>query len=76
MEEKQTDIGVIIGRFQVHELHLAHMALIETVLQNHTKVILFLGTSTAIATRKNPLDFKAGFNPETDWKIIHTYLIT
>lgn len=57
MKEKQTEIGVIIGRFQVHELHEAHIALINTVLANHSKVILFLGTTTAIATRKNPLDF-------------------
>lgn len=57
MKEKQTDIGVIVGRFQLHELHEAHIKLIETVLENHDKVILFLGTTSAIATRKNPLDF-------------------
>lgn len=56
MEEKQTDIGVIIGRFQIHELHQAHIDLIETVLSKHEKVIVFLGTSVTI-TRKNPLDF-------------------
>lgn len=57
MKEKQTDIGVIIGRFQIHELHSEHIKLIETVLSNHDKVILFLGTTSAIGTKKNPLDF-------------------
>lgn len=30
MQEKQTDIGVIIGRFQIHELHEAHKELIQS----------------------------------------------
>ena len=55
--EEKYDIGVIIGRFQIHELHVAHKKLIEHVLENHDKVIVFLGISEAINTRKNPLDF-------------------
>jgi len=55
--EKNYDVGVIIGRFQIHELHDAHKGLIEHVIDNHDKVILFLGVSQAINTRKNPLDF-------------------
>jgi len=55
--EKQYDIGVIIGRFQIHELHSEHKKLIEHVLERHDKVILFLGVSPAIHTRKNPIDF-------------------
>ena len=35
MQEKQTDIGVVIGRFQLHELHEAHIELIE----NNTKLL-------------------------------------
>jgi bifunctional NMN adenylyltransferase/nudix hydrolase len=59
MEEvkKKYDIGVIIGRFQIHELHAGHMGVIEHVLDRHDKVILFLGVSQAIGTRKNPLDY-------------------
>lgn len=57
MKEKMTEIGVIIGRFQVHNLHHEHLKLIETVFDNHDKVIIFLGTTTAINTKKNPLDF-------------------
>lgn len=52
-----SDIGVIIGRFQIHELHPAHQELIESVLENHEKVILFLGTTPALGTKKDPLDF-------------------
>lgn len=55
--EKNYDIGVIIGRFQIHELHSEHKKLIEYVLERHDKVIIFLGVSQAIHTRKNPLDY-------------------
>lgn len=59
MEEvrKSYDIGVIIGRFQVHELHEAHKQMIESVLARHNKVILFLGVSPTLSTKRNPLDF-------------------
>lgn len=57
MKEKQNDIGVIIGRFQVHELHTAHINLISTVIENHPKVVILLGTTIAIGTKRNPLDF-------------------
>jgi bifunctional NMN adenylyltransferase/nudix hydrolase len=55
--EKQYDIGVIVGRFQIHELHSEHKKLIEHVLERHDKVIIFLGVSQAIHTRYNPLDY-------------------
>ena len=55
--EKKYDIGVIVGRFQIHELHSEHKKLIEYVLERHDKVIVFLGVSQAIHTRKNPLDY-------------------
>lgn len=42
MKTKQTDIGIIIGRFQVDELSEAHFDLIETVTNNHpTTIIVF-----------------------------------
>lgn len=53
------DIGVIIGRFQVHELHDAHKDLIETVTSRHRRVLMFLGVSPVIGTTRNPLDFTA-----------------
>jgi bifunctional NMN adenylyltransferase/nudix hydrolase len=55
--EKKYDIGVIIGRFQVHELHEAHKGMVESVLARHDKVVLFLGVSPTLCTQRNPLDF-------------------
>lgn len=51
------DVGVLIARFQVHELHQAHKDLINTVLENHDRVLLFLGNAPVKGTRNNPLDF-------------------
>lgn len=50
--------GVIVGRFQVHELHDGHMELLRTVCGLHNRVIVFLGTPPTLATRRNPLDFE------------------
>lgn len=51
------EVGVIVGRFQTHKLHEGHKALINEVLKNHKKVILFIGSSRVLNTKKNPLDF-------------------
>lgn len=53
------DVGVIVGRFQVPELHDAHRELIEHVCSVHDKVVIFLGLSPVPGTRENPLDFQA-----------------
>lgn len=53
------DVGVIVGRFQVPELHDAHRDLIQTVCDHHDKVIIFLGLSPVLGTRENPLDFES-----------------
>lgn len=57
--QPQYDVGVIIGRFQVHELHDAHRDLIEYVCERHEKVIIFLGISPLMNSVSNPLDFQA-----------------
>jgi len=49
--------GIIVGRFQVHELHQGHIQLIQAVLMRHDRVIVFLGTALTLATKRNPLDF-------------------
>jgi bifunctional NMN adenylyltransferase/nudix hydrolase len=61
MKEKtlKTDVGVIIGRFHVHELHEAHLDLIQSVLSKHDRVLLFLGNALIRNTYMNPLDFRA-----------------
>jgi bifunctional NMN adenylyltransferase/nudix hydrolase len=51
------EVGCMIMRLQVHELHEAHRALIDLVVKNHTKVILFLGVAIVQNTKRNPLDF-------------------
>jgi len=51
------EVGVIIARLQVPELHRAHRELIEAVQQRHKKVLLLLGVTTVRVSRHNPLDF-------------------
>jgi bifunctional NMN adenylyltransferase/nudix hydrolase len=60
MREKQklTDCGAIIGRFMIHELHDAHKDLIDSVLNRHERVIIFLGVSPIRNTLNNPIDFR------------------
>ena len=59
VEKPTPDVGVIIGRFQVHELHSAHLDLIQSVCDLHEKVIIFLGLSPLMVTQNNPLDFES-----------------
>ena len=59
-EETLPDVGVIIGRFQVPELHEGHRDILDYVCERHDKVILFLGlTDVGMSTTENPLDFQA-----------------
>lgn len=51
------DIGVIVGRFQVNELHPGHLELINDVAARHKRMIVFLGVAPVLVTRNNPLDF-------------------
>ena len=51
------EVGVIVGRFQVHDLHQAHCEIIDTVTARHKKVILFLGVAPTLGGFYNPLDF-------------------
>lgn len=58
-EDSPSDVGVIVGRFQVDELHHGHIDLIKSVFENHDKVIIFLGLSPMKCTYNNPLDFES-----------------
>ena len=51
------DVGVVVGRFQVDKLHSAHVNLLQSVSENHHKVILFLGVPPTLGTKENPLSF-------------------
>ena len=55
--DKEYSIGAVVGRFQVHELHDAHRYIIDQVVNNHKKSIIFLGVPKVVGTKKNPLDF-------------------
>lgn len=61
MKPKETyyNVGVIIGRFQVPNLHEAHLELIKSIVDTHDKVIIFLGLSPCKTTTNNPLDFES-----------------
>jgi bifunctional NMN adenylyltransferase/nudix hydrolase len=58
-KEKKYDVGVIVGRFQVDELHNAHKKLVQGVIAEHKKTIVFLGRSPCRVTRNNPLDYES-----------------
>lgn len=53
------DVGVIVGRFQVAELHEGHRNLIDSVVERHRKVIIVLGLAPVANTGNNPLDFES-----------------
>lgn len=55
----QYDVGVIIGRFQVHELHQGHRDLIQHVCDQHEKVVIVLGLAPLPTSTNNPLDFES-----------------
>lgn len=57
--QRTADVGVIVGRFQTNTLHKGHQHLIQTVCDQHEKVIIFLGLSPLPATKNNPLDFQS-----------------
>jgi bifunctional NMN adenylyltransferase/nudix hydrolase len=57
MKFKDYDVGVIVGRFQIAELHEAHKAIIEEVMTRHKKCNIFIGVSPTLGTKESPLDF-------------------
>ena len=50
-------LGILVGRFQVNELHEGHINLINTVCTRHKRVIVFLGIPVVGVNKENPLDF-------------------
>jgi bifunctional NMN adenylyltransferase/nudix hydrolase len=56
-EQASADVGVIIGRWQVDDLHEAHTSLIEEVRKNHKRVIIFVGLSDILGGVVDPLDY-------------------
>lgn len=58
-DHKNYDVGVIVGRFQVPNLHDGHRQLINFVTERHSKVLIVLGMIEASNSTNNPLDFEA-----------------
>lgn len=58
-KDATADVGVIIARMQVHELHDSHRNLIKFVQEQTDRVIVVLGVSPTRNTLQNPLDFKS-----------------
>jgi bifunctional NMN adenylyltransferase/nudix hydrolase len=58
-KDQKSDVGVIIGRFQVPRLHEGHVELIETVKKDCGRVIIVVGLSPLKATKRNTLDYAA-----------------
>lgn len=59
MIPKPSDVGVLVGRWQVHQLHEAHLSLIRSVYDTHPTTIAVIGLSPARLSVRNPLDFEA-----------------
>jgi bifunctional NMN adenylyltransferase/nudix hydrolase len=55
--EQNTEVGVIVARFQSPELHEGHQDIINLVRNTHPRVIIFLGLSPLRCTKNNPYDF-------------------
>jgi bifunctional NMN adenylyltransferase/nudix hydrolase len=52
-------VGVVVGRFQVAELHAGHRHLLETARCRHDALLVLIGTTNASPTPRNPLSYKA-----------------
>lgn len=57
LKEKQ-GVGVIVCRMQVPYLTDSHIAMIQTVINRHRRVIIFLGSTNEIIDSKNPYPFE------------------
>lgn len=50
-------LSIVIGRFQVPDLHAGHRHLIDTAHRQTDALLILIGTSEALPTSRNPLPF-------------------
>jgi bifunctional NMN adenylyltransferase/nudix hydrolase len=50
-------VGVIVGRFQCDYLHDGHIQLIDKAIDENNLIIVFIGISPILGTKKHPLDY-------------------
>lgn len=62
-------VGVLIGRFQVNEVHQGHLNLIEAVVRNHKNVLFLLGCRKSPSSRDNPLNY------EMRYQMLHNQIL-
>ncbi len=55
---KNQTLGVIIGRFQTAALHDGHRYLIDTASSRSDAILILVGTSEALPSRRNPLSYE------------------
>ncbi len=56
--KKQRTVGVVIGRFQVPELHEGHRYIIDTANNNNQKLLILVGVTGGWTSSADPLDFE------------------
>lgn len=54
---KKKTVGVVIGRFQLANLHVGHKHLLDTVNSQNDELCILLGSSGGAPTKRNPLPF-------------------
>lgn len=59
MNIKPYDVGIIVGRFQVDELHTGHIELIKNLVSKHDKALICVGVTEVLGSKENPLDYPA-----------------
>ncbi|KKN19821.1 hypothetical protein LCGC14_0942050, partial [marine sediment metagenome] len=52
-------VGVVVGRFQIDQLHEGHILLLDYVQETHPKMLILLGVRPAEASDTNPLDYES-----------------
>lgn len=55
---KKKRVAVVVARFQLHELHAAHKALLNKILEDFDELIIVLGIPPLQQTSKNPLNLE------------------
>jgi bifunctional NMN adenylyltransferase/nudix hydrolase len=52
-----TDVGVVVGRFQVQNFHIGHRSLLDLVKARHQRVLVLLGSPAWRGGKDDPLDY-------------------
>ena len=55
----KSEVGVILGRFQINELHTGHVALLDYVESRYDRMIILVGVRPADQSDTNPLSFES-----------------